>query len=50
MKRRLRLTRALRLDGNPLRRGTDRIQTAVLLGLSALFLICAPKAQLSCPT
>jgi hypothetical protein len=35
-------SRALGLDGNPLRRRADRAWTAVTLGLSALFLICAP--------
>jgi hypothetical protein len=42
MTRRQRLTRALGLDGNPLRRRADRLETIVLFGLSALFLICAP--------
>jgi hypothetical protein len=42
MNRRLRLARALGLDGNPLRRGTDRLQTAIVIGLCALFLISAP--------
>ena len=42
MKARLRLSRALRLDRNPLRRGADRLESAVVLGLSAIFLVCAP--------
>jgi hypothetical protein len=42
MNARLRLGRALGLDGNPLRRSADRLETAVGLGLSAIFLICAP--------
>ncbi len=42
MNRRLRLARLLGLDGNPLRRGTDRLQTAIVIGLCALFLISAP--------
>lgn len=37
-----RLTRALGLDANPLRRGADRLETTVVFGLSALFLIGAP--------
>jgi hypothetical protein len=36
------LSRALGLDGNPLRRRADRAWTAITLGLSAFFLICAP--------
>lgn len=42
MTRRTQLARALGLDGNPLRRRADRLGTAIALGLSALFLICAP--------
>ena len=42
MNRRLRFAGALGLDGNPLRRGTDRLQTAIVIGLCALFLISAP--------
>ncbi|MGD0375006.1 MAG: hypothetical protein ABSB01_10555 [Streptosporangiaceae bacterium] len=42
MQRKLRFARAPGLDGNPLRRGIDRLQTAVTLGLCALFLISAP--------
>ena len=42
MTRRTQLARALGLDGNPLRRRADRLGTATALGLSALFLICAP--------
>jgi hypothetical protein len=38
----MRFARALGLDGNPLRRGTDRLQTAIVIGLCALFLISAP--------
>jgi hypothetical protein len=38
----IKLSRALGLDGNPLRRRADRVGTAIALGLSALFLICAP--------
>ena len=42
MTRRTRLARALGLDGNPLRRRADHLGTAIALGLTALFLICAP--------
>jgi hypothetical protein len=42
MTRKTQLSRALGLDGNPLRRRADRVGTAIALGLSALFLICAP--------
>jgi hypothetical protein len=42
MARRAQLSRVLGLDGNPLRRRADRAGTAIALGLSALFLICAP--------
>jgi len=36
------LARTLGLDRNPLRRRTDRLQTATAVGLGLLFLICAP--------
>ncbi len=42
MTRRTQLSRALGLDGNPLRRRADRLGTGLALGLWALFLICAP--------
>jgi hypothetical protein len=42
MTRKTQLSRALGLDNNPLRRRADRVGTAIALGLSALFLICAP--------
>jgi hypothetical protein len=42
MTRRTRLSRALGLDGNPLRRRADRLEIVIAVGLSALFLICAP--------
>jgi hypothetical protein len=42
MTRRTKLSRALGLDGNPLRRRADRLGIGLALGLSALFLICAP--------
>ncbi len=42
MTRKTQLARALGLDRNPLRRRADRLGTAIALGLSALFLICAP--------
>jgi Protein of unknown function (DUF3592) len=42
MKHILRLVRTLRLDGNPLRRGVDRLESGIILGLLAAFLICAP--------
>jgi hypothetical protein len=39
-----RLLRGLRPDRNPLRRGTDRAETALLAGLLAVFLAGAPLA------
>src|SRR5260370_39212832 len=42
MKRNSRLARALGLDGNPLRRGADWLGTAIVLALSAIFLIGGP--------
>lgn len=46
MTRRTQVSRALGLDRNPLRRRADRLGTAIGLGLSALFLICAPLLAL----
>jgi hypothetical protein len=37
-----RLARALGLDGNPLRRGVDRVEAAITLGLAAIFAATAP--------
>jgi hypothetical protein len=37
-----RLAAAFGLDGNPLRRDTDRLGVAIVTGLCALFLVCAP--------
>ena len=42
-----RLARRLGLDGNPLRRRTDRIGTAVAAGLLAAFLVAAPLLALA---
>jgi hypothetical protein len=47
MTRRTRLSRALGLDGNPLRRRADRLEIVIAVGLSALFLICAPVLGLA---
>jgi hypothetical protein len=38
----VRLLRGLRLDRNPLRRGTDRAETAIIASLLAAFLVSAP--------
>ena len=43
-RRRTRLARALGLDGNPLRRASDRAETWIRIGLLAVFLIAAPIA------
>lgn len=43
----VRLARGLRLDRNPLRRGTDRAETAIIAALLAVFLISAPFAAVS---
>ena len=42
MKPKVRLARALGLDGNPLRRGVDRLEAAITLGLIAVFVAAAP--------
>jgi hypothetical protein len=39
-----RFVRGRRLDGNPLRRATDRTETLVLIVLAAALLVCAPLA------
>jgi hypothetical protein len=41
---RTRLARALGLDGNPLRRASDRAEAWIRIGLLAIFLIAAPMA------
>jgi hypothetical protein len=41
---RTRLARALALDGNPLRRASDRAEAWIRIGLLAVFLIAAPMA------
>jgi hypothetical protein len=43
---RTRLARALGLDRNPLRRGTDRAEAWIRIGLLATFLIAGPTAAL----
>jgi hypothetical protein len=43
-RRRTRLARALGLDGNPLRRASDRAEAWIRIGLLAVFLIAAPMA------
>jgi hypothetical protein len=40
----MRLARALGLDGNPLRRASDRAEAWLRIGLLAVFLIAAPVA------
>jgi hypothetical protein len=42
-----RLTRALGLDHNPLRRATDRAEAWIRVGLLAVFLIAGPMAALA---
>jgi hypothetical protein len=42
MKPKVRLARALGLDGNPLRRGVDRLEAGITLGLIAAFVAIAP--------
>jgi hypothetical protein len=42
-----RLTRVLGLDGNPLRRASDRAEAWIRVGLLAVFLIAAPIAALA---
>lgn len=42
MKPKVRLARAVGLDGNPLRRGVDRLEAAITLGLIAVFVASAP--------
>jgi hypothetical protein len=39
-----RLARALRLDSNPLRRASDRVEAWIRVGLVAIFLITGPLA------
>lgn len=39
-----RLLRSVAADGNPLRRPVDRLESAVLLGLVAVFVVAAPLA------
>src|SRR6266849_5350880 len=41
-----RLARALALDGNPLRRASDRAEAWIRVGLLAVFLIAGPMAAL----
>ncbi len=43
---RTRLARALGLDGNPLRRASDRAEAWIRIGLLAVFLIAGPMAAL----
>jgi hypothetical protein len=43
-RRRTRLARALGLDGNPLRRASDRAEAWLRIGLLAVFLLAAPVA------
>lgn len=43
-RRAVRLARTLGLDGNPLRRGSDRVEACVRIGLIALFVITGPLA------
>ncbi len=45
-RRRTRLARALGLDGNPLRRASDRAEAWIRIGLLAVFLIAGPLAAL----
>jgi hypothetical protein len=45
-RRRTRLARALGLDGNPLRRASDRADAWIRIGLLAVFLIAGPMAAL----
>ena len=42
----IRLARALGLDGNPLRRATDRAEAWIRVGLLGIFLIAGPMAAL----
>jgi hypothetical protein len=42
-----RLARVFGLDGNPLRRGSDRAEAWIRVGLLAVFLIAAPMAALT---
>jgi hypothetical protein len=44
---RTRLARALGLDGNPLRRASDRAEAWLRIGLLAVFLIAGPPARSS---
>ena len=46
-RRRTRLARALGLDGNPLRRASDRAEAWIRIGLLAVFLIAGPMAALA---
>jgi hypothetical protein len=46
-RRTTRLARALGLDGNPLRRASDRAEAWIRAGLLAVFLIAGPMAALS---
>jgi hypothetical protein len=43
-----RFVRGRRLDRNPLRRASDRIETVVLILLAAVFLVAAPLAAPAC--
>ena len=43
-----RIVRGRRLDRNPLRRGSDRAETVVLILLTLAFLVAAPLAALAC--
>jgi hypothetical protein len=45
-RRRTRLARAFGLDGNPLRRASDRAEAWIRIGLLAIFLIAGPMAAL----
>jgi hypothetical protein len=45
-RRRTRLARAFGLDGNPLRRASDRAEAWIRIGLLAIFLIAGPLAAL----
>jgi len=45
-RRRKRLARALGLDGNPLRRASDRAEAWIRAGLIAVFMIAGPLAAL----
>ena len=45
-RRRKRLARALGLDGNPLRRASDRAEAWIRIGLLAVFLIAGPLVAL----